>query len=293
MGVVHLAQTLDGRRVALKVLRPHIVGDAEARERLAREVSSLRRVTSPRVAEILDADPHGPTPYVVTRYVPGLSLYHHVAEEGPISRPRPGALRRRPGRRAAGRALGRGAAPRRQADQRADGGPLARPHRLRPGPAGRRPAAHPDRVPARDARVPRAGDPLRRGRHPRLRRARVGGHRRLRRDREAAVRPRPGDGRDGPRPSRGARPVRCPRGDRRDAARLPRAGALAAPVAERGARLAGRAAEAAPGRATRRARAVDDAVLPVGAHEHAARGGHAGHRDRAPARAGPATAAPQ
>jgi serine/threonine protein kinase len=85
MGVVHLAQGPGGERVALKVLRPHVVGDAEARERLAREVSSLRRVSSPRIAEILDADPHGPTPYVVTRYVPGLSLYHHVAEEGPVS----------------------------------------------------------------------------------------------------------------------------------------------------------------------------------------------------------------
>jgi predicted Ser/Thr protein kinase len=85
MGVVHLAQGPDGRRVALKVLRPHVVGDTEARERLAREVSSLRLVTSPRVAEILDADPHGPTPYVVTRYVPGLSLYHHVAEEGAVT----------------------------------------------------------------------------------------------------------------------------------------------------------------------------------------------------------------
>jgi hypothetical protein len=66
------------------VLRPHVVGDREARERLAREVSSLRRISSPRIAEILDADPHGPVPFVVTRYVPGLSLYHHVAEEGPI-----------------------------------------------------------------------------------------------------------------------------------------------------------------------------------------------------------------
>jgi hypothetical protein len=71
--------------VALKVLRPHVVGDTEARERLAREVSSLRRISSPRIAEILDADPHGPVPFVVTRYVPGLSLYHHVAEEGPVS----------------------------------------------------------------------------------------------------------------------------------------------------------------------------------------------------------------
>ena len=87
MGVVHLAQGPDGRRVALKVLRPHIVGDAEARERLAQEVSSLQRLSSPRIAEILDADPHGPVPYVVTRYVPGLSLYHHVAEEGPIEGP--------------------------------------------------------------------------------------------------------------------------------------------------------------------------------------------------------------
>jgi serine/threonine protein kinase len=85
MGVVHLARGPDGNRVALKVLRPHIVGDVEARERLAREVSSLKRITSPRIAEILDADPHGEVPYVVTRYVPGLSLYHHVAEEGPIT----------------------------------------------------------------------------------------------------------------------------------------------------------------------------------------------------------------
>lgn len=84
MGVVHLAQGPDGRRVALKVLRSHVVGDREARERLAREVSSLRRISSPRIAEIVDADPHGPVPFVVTRYVPGLSLYHHVAEEGPI-----------------------------------------------------------------------------------------------------------------------------------------------------------------------------------------------------------------
>lgn len=85
MGVVHLAQGPDGHRVALKVLRPHVVGDAEARARLAREVETLRRVSSPRVAEIVDADPEGPMPYVVTRYVPGLSLYHHVEEEGVLA----------------------------------------------------------------------------------------------------------------------------------------------------------------------------------------------------------------
>ena len=87
MGVVHLAQKPGGARVALKVLRPHIVGDDEARARLAREVGSLRRIRSPRVAEILDADPWGPVPFVATRYVPGLSLHDHVVEEGPVSGP--------------------------------------------------------------------------------------------------------------------------------------------------------------------------------------------------------------
>jgi protein kinase-like protein len=87
MGVVHLARRGEGARVALKVLRPHIVGDDEARRRLAREVGSLSRVTSRWVAEIVDADPWAPIPYVATRYVPGLSLHDFVHEEGPITGP--------------------------------------------------------------------------------------------------------------------------------------------------------------------------------------------------------------
>lgn len=85
MGVVHLGQHPDGRRVAIKVLRPHVVSDDEARRRLDREVNSLSRVHSPRVAEVIDADPWGPIPYVATRYVPGLSLHQYVAEEGPLA----------------------------------------------------------------------------------------------------------------------------------------------------------------------------------------------------------------
>lgn len=84
MGVVHLGRGPEGGRVAIKVLRPHVVGDEEARERLAREVGSLGRVRSPRVAEIVDADPWGPIPFVATRYVPGLSLHDHVREHGPL-----------------------------------------------------------------------------------------------------------------------------------------------------------------------------------------------------------------
>ncbi len=85
MGVVHLAEAADGSRVALKVLRQHVIGDDEARERLSREVASLRRVTSPRIAQVIDADPWGETPYVATRYVPGLSLHEHVRQHGPIT----------------------------------------------------------------------------------------------------------------------------------------------------------------------------------------------------------------
>ena len=85
MGVVHLAQARDGTRVALKVLRPHIVGDDEARERLAREVASLRRVTQPADRRDHRRRPVGRAPYVATRYVPGLSLHEHVRQEGPVT----------------------------------------------------------------------------------------------------------------------------------------------------------------------------------------------------------------
>ena len=85
MSVVHLAQAPNGRRVAIKLLRPHVVGDDQGRARMAREVTSLRRVRSPRVAEVYDADPWGDTPYVVIRYVPGLSLHDHVEQHGPIA----------------------------------------------------------------------------------------------------------------------------------------------------------------------------------------------------------------
>ncbi|WP_235734726.1 serine/threonine-protein kinase [Nocardioides alcanivorans] len=84
MGVVHLGQRATGERAAIKVLRPHVVPDDEARARLAREVNSLGLVRSPRVAEVLDADPWGPIPYVATRYVPGLPLHRHVQEEGAL-----------------------------------------------------------------------------------------------------------------------------------------------------------------------------------------------------------------
>ncbi|GAA2573308.1 serine/threonine-protein kinase [Actinomadura fulvescens] len=84
MGVVYLGADPEGRNVAIKVLRPQVAGDATARRRLAREVDSMRRVHSPHVAEILDADVTADRPYIVTQYVPGRTLEEIVEENGPI-----------------------------------------------------------------------------------------------------------------------------------------------------------------------------------------------------------------
>jgi serine/threonine protein kinase len=84
MGVVHLALAPSGRAVAIKVLRPHIAHDSDARARLAREVSTLSRVQDPGVAAVLDADTEGDRPYIVTRYVPGPPLDRVVADHGPL-----------------------------------------------------------------------------------------------------------------------------------------------------------------------------------------------------------------
>lgn len=84
MGVVHLGLDGAGRAVAVKVLRAHIAHDPDARARLAREVSTLRRVRHPLIAEVLDADVDGDQPYVVTRFVPGLALDAVVGEHGPL-----------------------------------------------------------------------------------------------------------------------------------------------------------------------------------------------------------------
>lgn len=84
MGVVHLGLDERGRAVAIKVLRDHVAGDADARNRLAREVSSLSRVHHEGVAPVLDADVDGSRPYLVTKYVPGPPLDEWVRRRGPL-----------------------------------------------------------------------------------------------------------------------------------------------------------------------------------------------------------------
>jgi hypothetical protein len=87
MGVVHLASDPDGNPVAVKVLRQGVPAEAAARHRLAREVATMRRVNSPFVAEVVDADVEGSPPYIVTRYVAGRTLDDVVSADGPLSGP--------------------------------------------------------------------------------------------------------------------------------------------------------------------------------------------------------------
>ncbi|GAA3141098.1 hypothetical protein GCM10010466_35180 [Planomonospora alba] len=84
MGAVHLGLDEDGREVAVKVLHPHVAADLKARDRLTREVETMRRVRSPYVAEVLDARLSGAQPYIVTRFAPGRTLEETVLADGPL-----------------------------------------------------------------------------------------------------------------------------------------------------------------------------------------------------------------
>lgn len=85
MGVVYLATAPDGRSVAVKTLRPWLVGGTDGRRRFEREVATLVRVRGARVAEVLDADVSADPPYIVTRFVDGVPLSSWVGEHGPLA----------------------------------------------------------------------------------------------------------------------------------------------------------------------------------------------------------------
>ncbi|WP_223830292.1 bifunctional serine/threonine protein kinase/MFS transporter [Nocardiopsis quinghaiensis] len=92
MGVVYQAEDPRTEQfVAVKVLKPEVAGDHIARARLAREVETMRRVHSPNVAEVIDADTQAELPWVVTEYIPGPTLDSTVTDHGPL---RGRALRR-------------------------------------------------------------------------------------------------------------------------------------------------------------------------------------------------------
>ncbi|MFD0523254.1 serine/threonine-protein kinase [Paractinoplanes durhamensis] len=84
MGAVFLAQDLDGRRVAVKLIRSELTADPAFRARFRSEVTRARQVPPFCTAAVLDADPEHPMPYLVVEYVDGSDLGELVRSNGPL-----------------------------------------------------------------------------------------------------------------------------------------------------------------------------------------------------------------
>jgi hypothetical protein len=84
MGRVYLAFTPGGRPVALKVVRPELGEDPDFRARFRQEIAAARQVHGLFTAQVLDGDPDGTPPWLVTAYVAGPSLAQAVADHGPM-----------------------------------------------------------------------------------------------------------------------------------------------------------------------------------------------------------------
>ncbi|MGN9839616.1 serine/threonine-protein kinase [Nonomuraea sp. H19] len=84
-GIVYLATAPDGTKVALKLLRAELAGDAEASERFVREVALARRVASFCTAQVIETGLFGGRPYIVSEYIDGPTLADVVRTQGPRS----------------------------------------------------------------------------------------------------------------------------------------------------------------------------------------------------------------
>lgn len=87
MGQVYLGRSPGGRPVAVKVVHGVLASDSGFRRRFAQEVEAARRVGGFHTAPVVDADPDGDPPWLVTAYVPGPSLHDAVAQLGPLAIP--------------------------------------------------------------------------------------------------------------------------------------------------------------------------------------------------------------
>ncbi|AOS65333.1 serine/threonine-protein kinase [Actinoalloteichus hymeniacidonis] len=84
MGRVFLALSSDGRTVALKLIHQQLTTDPLFRSRFRQEVEAARLVSGAYTAPVMDADAEATVPWLATVYVPGPSLRHAVAEDGPL-----------------------------------------------------------------------------------------------------------------------------------------------------------------------------------------------------------------
>ncbi|MFF4692032.1 serine/threonine-protein kinase [Streptomyces sp. NPDC001307] len=91
MGVVHLARSTSGLKLAVKVVHAEFARDPEFRGRFRQEVAAARRVSGAFTASVVDADPEADRPWMATLFIPGPTLSDHVKRNGPMP---PAQLRR-------------------------------------------------------------------------------------------------------------------------------------------------------------------------------------------------------
>ncbi|TMR89813.1 serine/threonine-protein kinase [Nonomuraea basaltis] len=84
-GIVYLATSPNGTKVALKLLRADLAGDTDASERFVREVAMARRVAPFCTAQVIGTGLFGGRPYIVSEYIDGPTLADVVRTQGPRS----------------------------------------------------------------------------------------------------------------------------------------------------------------------------------------------------------------
>jgi outer membrane protein assembly factor BamB len=84
MGVVYLAYSPSGRKVAVKVVHDRLAADAEFRGRFRQEVAAARRVSGAFTAPVVDADPDAERPWMATTHIAGPTLAQYVKNYGPL-----------------------------------------------------------------------------------------------------------------------------------------------------------------------------------------------------------------
>lgn len=87
MGVVYLAETRTGRKLAVKAILKEYVQDPEFRTRFRREAAAAMKVRGRFLATLIDADPDGDQPWLAVEYVEGPSLTAVVQANGPLPEP--------------------------------------------------------------------------------------------------------------------------------------------------------------------------------------------------------------
>ncbi|WP_077799036.1 serine/threonine-protein kinase [Streptomyces sp. JHA26] len=91
MGVVHVARSTSGMKLAVKVVHARYAEDPEFRGRFRQEVAAARRVSGAFTAPVVDADPEAVRPWMATLFIPGPTLSEQVKRNGPMD---PAQLRR-------------------------------------------------------------------------------------------------------------------------------------------------------------------------------------------------------